>query len=85
MSMATADAFLAELATRAAPGLRAIFSCCEGFAPEHRSGRVDEGAQRAGRGELRELARPHRAAGPRRGRVCTTRSERHIESDGARR
>jgi len=29
-----ADAFLAELAARAPAGLRALFSCCEGFAPE---------------------------------------------------
>jgi len=29
-----ADTFLAELAARAPAGLRALFSCCEGFAPE---------------------------------------------------
>ena len=29
-----ADAFLDELAARAPAGLRALFSCCEGFAPE---------------------------------------------------
>jgi hypothetical protein len=28
------DAFLDDLAKRAAPGLRTIFSCCEGFTPE---------------------------------------------------
>src|SRR5262245_56777474 len=29
-----ADAFLAELAVRAPTGLRALFSCCEGFTPQ---------------------------------------------------
>jgi hypothetical protein len=28
------DAFLAELVRRAAPGLRALFACCEGFTPD---------------------------------------------------
>ena len=53
------------------PGLRAMFSCCEGFTPDDRSRCAwMKRAQRAGRCELRELAGTHRAPGPRRRRVA---------------
>ena len=59
------DAFYEELARRAPNGLRAIFSCCDGFTSETRSGRMDEKTQPLFRRRLHKLGRAHRHSRPR--------------------
>ena len=52
------DAFLATTGEHVrAPGLRAIFSCCEGFTADDGSRRVDEARTARQPRELRQLAR----------------------------
>ena len=61
-----ADELLADMVRVAAPGLRQIFSCCQGFTPaSDLLAWMKQHSQAAGR-ELCELGRPHREADPRR-------------------